>query len=118
MEKDLPFPTLANPNKPSSSFCPLNLQTIQTLKAKSNPKQAHPKCKCESSSITKQKYFNKILQSADPANSPKYLIFLFITSFLVLPKCFKKNDCAHYKPKIQMPESNNYKHAFLLNFYT
>ena len=37
-------------------FSRLNLQTIQALKAKNNPKQAHPKCSSNSSSsITQQK---------------------------------------------------------------
>jgi hypothetical protein len=46
-EEDLPFPTLFQPfsaaTEPNSAFCNLNLQIPQTLKVKSNPKQAYPK---------------------------------------------------------------------------
>jgi hypothetical protein len=46
-EEDLPFPALFQPfptaTKPNSAFCNLNLQIQQTLKGKSNPKQAYPK---------------------------------------------------------------------------
>jgi hypothetical protein len=48
-----PFP---DATKTNSDFYRRNLQAFQDLKAKSNPKQAHPKCKCNSSSsITQQK---------------------------------------------------------------
>jgi hypothetical protein len=60
-EEDLPFSRLFQPfpdaTKTNSDFCNLNLQTIQALKGKSNPKQAHPKCKCNSSSSITQKIF-------------------------------------------------------------
>jgi hypothetical protein len=59
-EEDLDFSSLFQPfsdaTKTNSAFCRLNLQTIQTLKAKSNPNQAHPKCKCTSSSITQKTF--------------------------------------------------------------
>ena len=46
-------------SRPFPIFCDflrLNLQPFQALKAKSNPKQTHPKCICDSSSITQQKF--------------------------------------------------------------
>jgi hypothetical protein len=59
-EEDWDFSRLFQPfqdaTKTNSDFWRLNLQTPQALKAKSNPKQAYLKCKCNSSSsITQQK---------------------------------------------------------------
>jgi hypothetical protein len=48
--------TFQDATKTNSAFYRRILQIIQALKAKSNPKQAYPKCKCNSSSsITQQK---------------------------------------------------------------
>ena len=44
------FQPLQTRSIPSSPFCTRVLQTIQALKAKSNPKQAHSKCNSNSSS--------------------------------------------------------------------
>jgi hypothetical protein len=53
VEEDSTFPDFS---RYLHDFCRLNLQPIQALKGKSNPKQAYPKCNfTSSSSITQQK---------------------------------------------------------------
>jgi hypothetical protein len=53
MEEDSTFCAATETN---SDFCNLNLQAIQALKGKRTPKQANPKCNCDSSSFADKKY--------------------------------------------------------------
>jgi hypothetical protein len=62
------FPTFPDAFATFYDFLRLNLQPLQALKAKSNPKQTHPKCICDSSSSITTKIFLQILQSLNPAN--------------------------------------------------